>query len=158
MNRFFWFFVRAMIGGIFIYSGFTKLIEPIENFRYLLNEYTVFPKALVPAITIVFPWLEVVLGVFLITGYLTRFSALVLTGFSFGFVFVLVLSRWILGIWPDSCGCFGESGLKITVPQILMIDTINVLLGFQLFRMREHWLTLDRWLCGSGRLARKQAP
>src|SRR3990167_2317244 len=98
---------RMMVGGLFAYAGFMKLVYPVENFHAVLAEYPLVPHAAIPLIALTLPWAELVLGVFLVTGYLTRLSAAALLGLCAAFVLLLVTRYMIEGTLPADCGCFG---------------------------------------------------
>src|SRR4051812_17610169 len=92
----FLFLARLFMGVIFTYAGFTKLLEPMGNFRGAIADYEVFPYAIVPLIAYVLPWIEFVFGIFMLIGYAPRISALVLALLSFGFMIVLGSSNALL--------------------------------------------------------------
>ena len=78
---------------------------------------------------------------FLIVGYMTRASALLLTLLSLGFV--AVLTGPVLGQeGAESCGCFG-SGLPLTVAQAYLLDWANGVLGLYLFSRKKHPFALE---------------
>lgn len=134
---------RLFLGFVFAYSGLLKFLDPIENFRGLLADYTILPYFTIPWFALIMPWLELTAGVFLIVGLAVRQSALLLSFFSISFLVVLLLSRWILGISPESCGCFGEGGLRLSTNQVLMLDVFDFLIGLHLFLRHRHPWSLD---------------
>ena len=134
---------RIFLGFIFAYSGLLKLLDPIENFRGLLADYTILPYFSIPWFALIMPWLELIAGVFLMVGLAVRQSALLLSFFSISFMVVLLLSRWILGISPASCGCFGEGGLRLTTNQVLILDALDFLIGLRLFLHQRHPWSMD---------------
>ncbi|MBI3317513.1 MAG: DoxX family membrane protein [Candidatus Omnitrophica bacterium] len=137
------FILRLWIGLVFVYAGFSKLMEPVENFRGIIAQYEVIPYALVPFLSVVLPWIEFIFGTFMILGYATRLSALVLTALSFGFLMVLGSSQVLLGSVPVSCGCFGEGGIHLSVRQIFVLDILNTAIGIKLFSIKNHPFSLD---------------
>ena len=143
---FVWFSARLFLGFVFAYSGFSKLMEPVENFRGVIAQYQVVPYSFVPFIAITFPWIEFIFGTFLILGFAPRISALVLALLSFTFLIVLGSSNILLGQAPMSCGCFGESGIHLTVRQVFFLDIFDLAIGFKLYSIKEHPWSLDNWL------------
>ena len=120
------------------------MTSPIENFRGVIADYDVIPYAFVPAIAHILPWLELIFGFFLLTGYLTRLSALVISGLCFSFVGLLGFHFLKTGTFPADCGCFGEGSLiHLTGQQVLLMDSFNALLSFRIFLMREPLWSLD---------------
>lgn len=146
----FWLAGRIFLGGVFAYSGFSKLMEPAENFRGIIAQYEVIPYVFLPVIAAVFPWLEFLLGSFLILGYAPRWSALALSFFSLIFLIVLGSSKLLLGAMPVSCGCFGEGGIHLTVRQVFLLDLFDLVLGFGLFRAKDHVFSFDYLLKTKG--------
>lgn len=98
------FICRILIGGIFLIAGLAKISDPVR-FMFTLREFSLFPKAVIPFLAIYLPWLELVLGISIVTGVLYRTSALILAFLNLAFTFAIgsVIAR---GITVD-CGCFG---------------------------------------------------
>lgn len=130
---------RVFLGLVFAYSGFTKLMEPVENFQGGMAAYEIIPYAVVPFLARVIPWIEFVFGAFLITGYLPRVSALVLAGMSWSFILLIVTTRLVTGALPADCGCFGEGSLIHLKPlQVLAMDIANTIIGLRLVLVKDH--------------------
>lgn len=130
---------RIFLGLVFAYSGFTKLMEPVENFRGAMAAYEIIPYAVIPFLARIIPWIEFLFGVFLVLGYLPRVSALVLAGMSLGFVVLIVATRILTGDLPADCGCFGEGSLVHLKPmQVLAMDLCNTLIGIRLALVKTH--------------------
>jgi uncharacterized membrane protein YphA (DoxX/SURF4 family) len=99
--------LRFVMALIFVVSGFEKAVSPPENFLYLLQAYDFLPGALVRPAALVFPWIELAIGVFLTLGLWTR---LALTGLlCMSGSLILVVGQAIMRRLPiESCGCFGD--------------------------------------------------
>jgi uncharacterized membrane protein YphA (DoxX/SURF4 family) len=135
----FLFMGRMFLGLIFAYSGFTKLMEPVENFQGGMAAYEVIPYVLIPFLARVIPWIEFLFGVFLILGYLPRMSAFVLAGMSWSFVLLILTTRIVTGALPADCGCFGEGSLIHLKPmQVLAMDIANTIIGLRLVLVKVH--------------------
>lgn len=138
---------RIFVGLVFAYSGFTKLMEPVENFQGGMAAYEVIPYVLIPFLARVVPWLELIFGFFLIVGYLPRASALILAAMSWSFILLILTTRVVTGALPADCGCFGEGSLiHLTPLQVLALDTFNAIVGLRLALCKEHPFSLARWL------------
>lgn len=138
-----WLAARIFLGLVFAYSGFVKLVGPVENFQAAVAEYPVIPHFLIPLIAVVSPWFEYVFGAFLILGYAPRLSALALAFFSFGFL-ILVMTRPEFWTGKEaSCGCFGDGWFRPTLRQIFKLDLVDVLIGVRLFCLKGHLWSLD---------------
>jgi uncharacterized membrane protein YphA (DoxX/SURF4 family) len=134
---------RIFIGFIFAYSGFIKLMEPVENFQGGMTAYEVIPYVLIPFLAHVIPWIEFLFGSFLILGYLPRVSALVLAGMSLSFVLLILTTRIVKGALPADCGCFGEGSLIHLKPmQVLAMDVCNTFIGIRLALLKTHPFSL----------------
>jgi uncharacterized membrane protein YphA (DoxX/SURF4 family) len=138
---------RLFLGLVFAYSGFSKLMEPVENFQGSMAAYEVIPYAVIPFLARIIPWIEFLFGVFLILGYLPRISALVLAGMSASFVFLILMTRIVTGVLPADCGCFGEGSLIHLKPlQVLIMDICNTFIGVRLALLKNHPFSLAAFL------------
>ncbi len=140
-------FCRMFLGLVFAYSGFTKLMEPVENFQGGMAAYEIIPYAVIPFLAHVIPWIEFLFGAFVIVGYLPRVSVLVLAGMSSSFVFLILATRIVTGSLPADCGCFGEGSLIHLKPfQVLILDVFNTLVGIRLAFLKDHPFSLAAFL------------
>lgn len=138
---------RMFLGLIFLYSGFIKLMEPVENFQGGMAAYEIIPYAVIPFLARVIPWIEFLFGSFLILGYLPRVSALVLAAMSWSFVLLIATTRIVTGALPADCGCFGEGSLLHLKPyQVLIMDVGNTLIGIRLALLKVHPFSLAAFL------------
>ncbi len=132
-DQFFWIAVRVFIGFVFAYAGFSKLIEPVENFRGTIVEFDVFPYAWVNVIAHVIPWMELIFGTFLLLGYLPRWSAAGVCLLSLGLMIVLASSDVLIHSGSKVCGCFGQNSLiRLTVRQMFVFDIFSFLIALKL--------------------------
>jgi len=99
---------RLIIAAIFLYSGYSKLREPWFQFEVSLESFKVLPEYALEPIARTMPWLEVLLGVALLSGILARWFALIASVLLA--VFVGAAARaYSMGLNVD-CGCFGSGG------------------------------------------------
>jgi uncharacterized membrane protein YphA (DoxX/SURF4 family) len=99
---------RLVIAAIFLYSGYSKLREPWFQFEVSLESFKILPEYALEPIARTMPWLEVLLGVALLSGILARWFALIASLLLA--VFVGAAARaYSLGLNVD-CGCFGSGG------------------------------------------------
>jgi uncharacterized membrane protein YphA (DoxX/SURF4 family) len=99
---------RLILAGIFLYSGYAKLREPWLQFVVSLDSFKILPENTLEPIARTMPWLEVALGVALLSGFLTRWFALIATVLLGVFVGAAA-SAYSRGLAVD-CGCFGSGG------------------------------------------------
>jgi len=146
LDRVLYLVMRVLLGGVFAYAGFAKLMEPAANFRGALAHYEIFPTAWLDPIAHGLPWAEWILGAFILVGYAPRLTALVLGILSFGFIGGLLASHQFWGTGSEYCGCFGQAGLKLTVRQMALLDFSNALIAMRFVFLKNHPLSLDSWL------------
>lgn len=135
------FLMRIILAGVFIYSGFSKLIAPVENFVAVIESYQFLKPPFIHPVAFLLPWLELIFGAFLLTGFLSRLSAIMLGIFSL--VFAGLLSRSLLLKLPiTECGCFG-AGIILAPKQALLLDLGLFLMAICLIICPSRLLTLD---------------
>ncbi len=118
--------LRVLLGAVFVVSGFQKLTTPYQNFAAVIEKFEILHGPGVVFLAQVLPWVEFMLGVFLILGLWERLSLAGL--WTMNTAFIGILASAILRKLPvQSCGCFGEA-LTLSLPQMLSIDL--VLWGF----------------------------
>lgn len=121
------FFIRIVLGAVFLVSGGIKLLDP-ERFYLDLQTFPWFPPILAYPIMLVLPWWELLAAVGILTKRLyagALFSlAFQLTGF------IIVLSVSAVSDVDLSCGCFGDWYLfPNTATHIGFNTTLLILLG-----------------------------
>lgn len=134
------------MGVIFAYGGWSKLTEPVANFEATLWKYGVFPPSWIPALARIVPWLEWLLGCFLIVGYATRLAALGTGLLSLGFLITLGASPIFVEAGNTDCGCFGSAGLRLSVRQIFIVDLMALVITARLVWLKRFAGSLDGWL------------
>lgn len=142
------FLMRISSGAVFVYSGWEKLLAPVQNFMAVIGAYQLVPSGWIPYVASVFPWLELVVGTFLLLGFLARTSAAVLSLFLIVFISLLARSLW-LHLALAECGCFG-SGILLKPEQALMLDIGLLFVSGILVCCPARFLSLDQKLSGKG--------
>ena len=66
--------LRILLGGIFIVSAIMKIPNPDEFVRVVMS-YGILPYGLAELYGIFLPWAELIIGILLITGLLTRIAS-----------------------------------------------------------------------------------
>jgi uncharacterized membrane protein YphA (DoxX/SURF4 family) len=136
--------VRVLIGGVFVFSGFSKLLLPYAEVVALVQQYQVLPAWLVSLTAMLLPWIEVGSGTALLIGFCTTPAALLIAMqlLSFSALMVVVLTA---GIPIADCGCFGHLGLPETPLQVLIRDLLMLALLVPIFLRQRDALGLDAW-------------
>ncbi|MAY96701.1 MauE/DoxX family redox-associated membrane protein [uncultured Nocardioides sp.] len=98
---------RLVVGGVWIVAGALKVPDPGSSVQ-AVRAYRLLPEAVVPTVGQLLPVVEVVVGLALVVGLLTRTmaveSAVLFVAFIIG-----IASAWARGLTID-CGCFGGGG------------------------------------------------
>ena len=86
--------VRVLVGGVFVFAGFSKLLLPHAEVVAHVQQYQVLPGWLVSITATCLPWLEVCSGMALFIGFFTTPAALLIAMqlVSFSALMVIVLS------------------------------------------------------------------
>jgi uncharacterized membrane protein YphA (DoxX/SURF4 family) len=100
---------RLIVGLTFLVAGWDKFQDPAETVRDTRN-FQLLPEAVVPTFGHLLPIVEMVLGLCLLLGLLTRPSGAVLAVLLVAFI-VGISSAWARGL-TIRCGCFGQGGLS----------------------------------------------
>jgi uncharacterized membrane protein YphA (DoxX/SURF4 family) len=94
---------RLFLAFLFIYGGFSKLIDP-KTFAKIISAYDLAPEFLLPVAAIGLPLIETLVGIALafdMKGSLAAISGLLV-------FFVLILWYGVLNGLSVDCGCFGS--------------------------------------------------
>lgn len=131
---------RVLVGLLFIYSGFVKLVDPIGS-QYKFEEYFsasvlnmefLIPFALPFSILLIVA--ELVLGVMLLVGYKPKLTVWSLFGLNTIFMFLTWYSYTYNKV--TDCGCFGDA-IKLTPKEtfyknvILMVFIVILIKGVE---------------------------
>jgi hypothetical protein len=118
-RRYLWRVIAILIGGLFIYAGAVKVIDPAEFARDIDN-YKMLPWQLSVWMGLYLPWLEIFCGLALIARVLYRGSVFVLTALMALFIGITIIAR-MRGL-DISCGCFGHASKYLSFAWHLVLD------------------------------------
>lgn len=99
--------LRLVVGGVWLVAGALKLPDPAQSVA-AVRAYELLPAPLIEPIGQLLPVIEVVVGLMLILGVLTRSAAVVSAVLFIAFI-IGIASAWARGLNID-CGCFGGGG------------------------------------------------
>ncbi len=125
--------LRVLVAGIFLYASYDKILHPAD-FAAIIKDYRVLPDILVNPAAIILPWLELILGVLLLTGKWLEGALFLVNVLMLVFWTALVVNA-VRGI-DVSCGCFStakDSGGNMA--WYLFRDGFFVLLGLAAWRL-----------------------
>lgn len=98
--------VRVGLGLWFFIFGLSKVIEGIPKFSRQVASFEILKDPWNLPVAYVVPWFEILVGLGLITGWLSRGASRGALGLTLLFIFVSG-QAWVLGLSAD-CGCFGK--------------------------------------------------
>lgn len=130
---------RVLLGLIFIRASVGKIGHPAA-FADVIEDYHLLPLSLVNLFAVVLPWIELISGIGLVVGVLTRGNALIIN--SLLVVFMIALGINVLRGVDIDCGCF-DVGDGESIQEALMRDVLFLLLGFHVLWFDQGALTLD---------------
>jgi len=123
---------RLILGAVFIYASIDKLLHP-EAFATAVYNYQILPDFLINLTAIVLPWLELILGLFLISGLFREGSVCIVTVLMIVFSGAMIfnLARGL----DIHCGCFNTSQEATLYCMCLYVirDALFLLPAFYLF-------------------------
>lgn len=131
---------RVTLGAVMLVAGALKLPDPAASVR-AVRAYQALPEAVVPLVGYALPIIEVLLGVLLITGLLTRAAALA-TGLLQVVFIAGIAAAWARGLEID-CGCFGGGGVtegaSAKYPFDIARDVAFAAMAWFVFRVSGFW-------------------
>jgi uncharacterized membrane protein YphA (DoxX/SURF4 family) len=138
---------RGAAGLVLALSGYLKAVRPPEEMAAVLEGYWLLPASVIPAVARVVPWVELLAGLALLTGYLTRIAASTAGLLYAGFI-VFLSQSMVRGLKLQDCGCFGSLGPHLTPVQSLTMDSVLLILCIVVIVDRGRLVSLDRWIDG----------
>jgi uncharacterized membrane protein YphA (DoxX/SURF4 family) len=94
---------RVALGLIFLAASWDKIADPVA-FAKIIRNYQILPDVLINGAALVLPWIEVVVGVCLLTGFAVRGAGLSATLMMLVFLSAMAYAMH-KGI-STQCGCF----------------------------------------------------
>jgi uncharacterized membrane protein YphA (DoxX/SURF4 family) len=150
---------RLLLGGIFVYAGYAKLVYPNHNlwpyfmlkfsistnlstFAFQVESYKVLGAEGASLVAHTLPFVEIVLGLLLLIGWKFRIWAAIVTAILAGFL-TLVTRAYLLHM-EINCGCFGtpEPLTGVTVLRdsaLVALAVVMTVLAFQEARRPHPW-------------------
>ena len=111
--------VAILIGGLFIYAGAVKIIDPVEFARDIDN-YKMLPWQPNVWLALYLPWLEIFCGLALITRVFFRGGVFIVTALMSLFIIASIAAK-TRGL-DVSCGCFGPASKYLNFSWHLALD------------------------------------
>ena len=108
--------IRVILGCIFVYASYDKILDP-EKFARGIANYHIVPFGLENSIAIILPWLELLIGFGLIAGIMVDGSAVISGGLLM--IFIVFILQAILRGFNIECGCGLKEGEMVGWSKIL---------------------------------------
>jgi putative oxidoreductase len=118
-RQFVWRIVDFIVGGIFIYAGAIKVLDPVQ-FATDIDNYKILPWTISVGLAFYLPWLEILCGLALILRRLYLGGLSILTGLVAVFLVATIAAK-VRGL-DITCGCFGHASQNWNVPTQLALD------------------------------------
>ena len=125
---------RFILGIVFIYASIDKIIDPAQ-FSDAIDNYHITPYSLNNLAALIIPWVELIIGLFLLLGvYLngSSFIAILLLIF-----FIFIISQALMRGININCGCFDldtanldDSELRIKMIRRIVEDILFLGLAY----------------------------
>lgn len=140
MGKLFWRLLDLVIGGVFIYAGVLKVLDPVQ-FGLDIDNYKSLPWFVSVRLAFYLPWLEILCGLALVFRFLYRGGLSILTGLILIFIGATIAAR-VRGL-DITCGCFGHASQHWSFPQHMAVDlaifvALAALLASELRRRASH--------------------
>jgi hypothetical protein len=118
-RRFVWRIVDLIVGGIFIYAGAIKVLDPVQ-FAIDIDNYKILPWTISVGLAFYLPWLEMFSGLALIVRRLYLGGLSILTALVAVFLVATIAAK-VRGL-DITCGCFGHASQNWNFPTHLARD------------------------------------
>jgi len=140
------FVFRLILGVVFIYASYDKILNP-AGFSDNIHNFHVTPTAVENLAALIIPWLELIVGVFLIFGVFLEGSTSITIGLLV--FFIIILSQAVLRGIDVHCGCFkSEADAGVTDLRLELIKRIAkdfVLLGMAIIiKLKDKFSLLNK--------------
>ncbi len=136
--------LRIVLSGIFIVAAFGKLLHPDALVATVIN-YNILPIFLATYFAYTLPWVEIIAGIMLLTGFGTR-------GASFAIGLLLVSFIAAIGVNIErgvsmECGCFDIFDMNEKLgTAILFRDIVFLIVAVLLVFTKDFILSIDNYI------------
>jgi putative oxidoreductase len=113
---------RLSLGAMFLYTGYIKIQAPLQ-FAVTITGYKLVHDSIAYPLALYFPWVEIVLGLLILSGFKIRHIAWGAVALILMFIAMLTVT-YMRGI-EANCGCFSFDD-RITIKTLLR-DSLIIL-------------------------------
>jgi len=133
--------LRVAIGLVFVVAGLAKIGHATE-FAAQIAGFRLLPQPVVAPMALVLPFLELLLGGYLVIGLFTRASAW--TAAALFALFDAAIASAVVRGMTVSCGCFGPNDTTVTTWPEVARDAVLVVIAIVVALRAPGMLALDR--------------
>lgn len=134
------FAVELFLGIIWIWSGLIHLSNPFA-FVQAVDGYRLSSESVTIGVAVFLPWLQLVVGISLTVGIFQR-GVRLCSAIMFQTLAIIQFVAFVHGI-ETSCGCFGDSGSKISLFSIGLTQSL-ALISWIIMSTQRHTKTAPR--------------
>ncbi|HEY1049539.1 MAG TPA: MauE/DoxX family redox-associated membrane protein [Prosthecobacter sp.] len=121
--------LHFFFGGVFVYAGLLKVMDPI-SFLDDIRSFDLLGDPWDAWLAMGLPWLEILAGLAVMSGFLRSGGMLILNGSLLIFLAAILISWW-RGI-DIRCGCFGHSDATSSYRDLILRDLLLLAAGLVL--------------------------
>jgi uncharacterized membrane protein YphA (DoxX/SURF4 family) len=129
ISRLLYLIARMILGVVFIYASYDKLFHP-KAFADIIYHYQILPDRLINITAIFLPWLELLIGIFLMIG-LWMPGTVIWCNFLL-VVYIGALSFNLARGLDIDCGCFTTAGGRSIGIETILWDVVFLALSIYL--------------------------
>jgi uncharacterized membrane protein YphA (DoxX/SURF4 family) len=133
--------LRIALGAIFLFAGAAK-VGHADQFAAQIAGFRLLPQPMVAPLAVALPYLEILLGGYLVVGLFTRTAAWFAVALLA--VFDLAVASAVVRGMTVSCGCFGPNDTTVTTWGEVARDAVFVLLAVIVALRPPGALAVDR--------------
>ena len=136
------FIFRIILGIVFIYASYEKILNP-EGFSDNIHNFHITPAAVENLAALIIPWLELIVGLFLIFGVFLEGATSITIGLYI--FFIIILSQAVFRGIDVHCGCFkteadaGVTDLRFELIKRIIEDFMLLGMAF-VVQMRDKFI------------------
>lgn len=132
--------LSVLLGVVFIYSAYTKLLPIIETFEFTFVDIGIANWYTAPIFARLMIGLELLTGVLLIFNYRLQKFTLILSAITLTVFIVYLIFQIMISGNNGNCGCFGEH-LKMTPLEAIFKNIIMLIVVAVIYFFHEGWNT-----------------
>ncbi len=118
--------VGVVLGGVFLYAAFPKLADPRPLIGIIWG-YRILPPGPINLMAVYMPWMEILVGLALVTGFKRRAASLWALALLTMFIAALLINA-LRGV-NVACGCFSTSAEDVHNAWLLVLRDLPMWLG-----------------------------